>query len=641
MDDTQGPHPQTIAAANDETSAEVAIDAVVMTFARLLGRQMAREQFYAAQEAANAGADDGEAGELGGSIMTRAALYARYSDDKQSPHSIDDQFRICRMHADKQNWTVVETYSDAGISGSTVILRPGIQALIRDALAGKFEIVVAEALDRISRDQEDIAAAFKRLRFAGVTIITLSESEITELHVGLKGTMNALFLKDLAAKTHRGIRGRVEAGKVGCGNAYGYRVVRTIDATGKVTTGEREIIPEQAEVVRRIFRDYAAGKSPRQIAIELNREGVPAPWGSTWGDSSIRGNRALGSGIINNEFYIGEMVWNRRRRMKNPDTGRSEPRFNPESEWVHVIAPHLRIVSDELWQAARAQQAGIVGIYEANLAKGRQAGISATVRPKTMLSGLLVCGVCGGSVAKRGNNRFGCVSHTMGKGCTNGRTIVRDVLEERVLVGLKDRLMEPVAFAQAMRSFIEETNRLNHMRRANRGAEVERLEKARRAVAGIVAAIEDGGYSRPLMERLKVLEAEADEIERRLDQAPADVPDVHPNVAELYRRKVERLSHALEDPDERDEAAKALRAVIDKIVLVPGPKRGQVLATLYGDLETILAWSDEHGGKRREAIGGFHLRAQSVPVSAGAGMTVYLGDWVSLDAPLGSPLSRG
>jgi hypothetical protein len=61
MDDTQGPPSQTITAANDETSPEVAIDAVVMTFARLLGRQMARERFYAAQEAANAPAESGEA----------------------------------------------------------------------------------------------------------------------------------------------------------------------------------------------------------------------------------------------------------------------------------------------------------------------------------------------------------------------------------------------------------------------------------------------------------------------------------------------------------------------------------------------------------------------------------------------------
>lgn len=556
--------------------------------------------------------------------MTRVALYARYSDDKQSPHSIDDQFRICRMHADKQAWEVVETYSDAGISGSTVILRPGVQALLRDALAGKFDLVLAEALDRLSRDQEDIAGAYKRLRFAGVPIITLSEGEITELHVGLKGTMNALFLKDLAAKTHRGIRGRVEAGKVGCGNAYGYRVIREIDAAGRVTTGEREIVPEEAEVVRRIFRDYAAGKSPRRIAIELNAEGVPAPWGSKWCDSSIRGNRALGSGIINNEFYVGEMVWNRRRRMKNPDTGRVEPRFNPESEWVHVQAPHLRIIEDDLWRAARQRQDSLALIYEDNMAKSRTAAASANRRPKTLLSGLLVCGVCGGSVAKRGNNRFGCVSHIMGKGCTNTRTIDRDVLEARVIAGLKDGLVSPDAIAEAMRAFIEETNRLNQHRRASRDVDVHRLEKARKAIAGIVAAIEDGGYSRPLMERLKVLEGEVEALEAQMAEAPADVPDVHPNVADIYRRKVERLVEALAHPEEHDQAAQALRAVIDKIVVTPGAKRGEVHAVLSGYLDTVLEWAAERDAPRSEAGKAPFGEALSVPRASRARMT---GSW--------------
>ena len=77
--------------------------------------------------------------------------------------------------------------------------------------------MVAEALDRLSRDQEDIAGLYKRLRFAGVQMVTLAEGEISELHVGLKGTMNALFLKDLADKTRRRLRGRVEEGKSGRG----------------------------------------------------------------------------------------------------------------------------------------------------------------------------------------------------------------------------------------------------------------------------------------------------------------------------------------------------------------------------------------------------------------------------------------
>lgn len=129
--------------------------------------------------------------------MACAALYARHSDDKQNEVSIEDQFRLCREHAARERWQVVGSYEDAAISGASTILQPGIQRLMRDAQQGDFNILLAEALDRISRDQADMATLVKHLKFAGVIIVTLAEGEITELHVGLKGTMNALFLKDL------------------------------------------------------------------------------------------------------------------------------------------------------------------------------------------------------------------------------------------------------------------------------------------------------------------------------------------------------------------------------------------------------------------------------------------------------------
>ena len=151
---------------------------------------------------------------------------------------------------------------------------------MEDARAGRFDVVVAEALDRLSRDQEDIAGLYKRLCFAGVQILTLAEGEITDLHVGLKGTMNALFLKELDQKTRRGLRGRVEQGRSGGGKAYGYDVVRRITEGGDTDLGERRINPDQAAIVRRIFETYAAGASPRRIAFQLNQEGVPGPSGT-------------------------------------------------------------------------------------------------------------------------------------------------------------------------------------------------------------------------------------------------------------------------------------------------------------------------------------------------------------------------
>lgn len=208
----------------------------------------------------------------------RAAIYARFSTDMQSDASIDDQVRTCRDFADQQGMAVVETYSDRATSGAS-LMRSGIQKLLRDADANAFDVVVLEAMDRLSRNQADIATIYQKLQFRGVMIETTSEGSISEMHIGLKGTMNALFLKDLAAKTRRGLKGRALAGKSAGGKAYGYKAVVKFDAAGTPIRGDRTIDPVEARVVARIFTDYANGTSPKKIAMALNAEGVAGPSG--------------------------------------------------------------------------------------------------------------------------------------------------------------------------------------------------------------------------------------------------------------------------------------------------------------------------------------------------------------------------
>ncbi len=189
----------------------------------------------------------------------RAVIYARYSSENQREASIADQVRLCKERIEREGWELMQVFRDAAVSGASTFLRPGYQELLEGAYRGEFQVVVAEAPDRLSRDQEDIAALFKRLKFAGIQIVTVAEGEISELHVGLKGTMNALFLKDLALKTHRGLRGRVEAGRSAGGLPFGYRAVRRMDDRGQLIRGERMIDEAQAAVVRGIFALFAAG----------------------------------------------------------------------------------------------------------------------------------------------------------------------------------------------------------------------------------------------------------------------------------------------------------------------------------------------------------------------------------------------
>jgi DNA invertase Pin-like site-specific DNA recombinase len=215
-------------------------------------------------------------------LALRAVVYARYSSELQSDTSVDDQVRLCRDLIERNSWAYLHAYTDRAISGASA-LRPGYQRLLEDARAGRFDVLVAEALDRLTRDQADTAMLYKQLTFLGIKILTQAEGEVSELHVGLKGTMNALFLKDLAHKTRRGIRGRIEVGRSGGGLCYGYDVISQNTAEGKPNTGARRINESQADVVRQIFHWFALGRSPRRIAFDLNHAGIPAPGGAGWG----------------------------------------------------------------------------------------------------------------------------------------------------------------------------------------------------------------------------------------------------------------------------------------------------------------------------------------------------------------------
>ena len=287
----------------------------------------------------------------------RVGIYARYSSDRQSEHSIEDQLRICRAHVEREGWQLVRCFSDAAISGSTM-QRPGLQALQLAMRNGEIDIVLTEALDRLSRDQEHIAALHKLAGYTGVRLVTLSEGEVGSIHVGLRGAMSAMYLEDLVAKTMRGIEGRIRAGRAMGAPPYGYRRVTSVRRPdGELERGLREIVPEQAAVVQRIFKCFAEGMPPAAIARMLNMEGVPAPERVGWSAMTFRGRPSHGDGILRNRHYIGELVWNRRERVVDPMSGEAHRRHNPTEARVVGLVPELRIIDDQLWAAVQARLA--------------------------------------------------------------------------------------------------------------------------------------------------------------------------------------------------------------------------------------------------------------------------------------------
>ena len=261
--------------------------------------------------------------------------------------------------------------------------------------------------------------------------------------------------------------------------------------------------------------------------------------------------------------------------------------------------PELRITNDELWQRVKQRKAELAKQFGSTIEgvrKARAERLNRLRRPAFLLSGLLTCGGCGGKYGIIVNDRYGCLGHFRKGTCDNGRTIRRDDIERRVLAGLTDKLVSPEAVAVAVRAYAEETNRQNHERRAQVEADRRSREKINRGIKGILDAIEDGMYQPAMKARMSELEQQKAEIEKRLAEAPADLPDVHPNIAEHYRAKVIRLAETLAEPESNGEACEDIRSLVGEVVITPGDKRGESHAILRGELMAIL---DLGAGRRR------------------------------------------
>lgn len=513
-------------------------------------------------------------------IPMRTAIYARFSTQLQKDSSIEDQVRICTERAEREGWTVTAVFSDYAISGA-VRDRPGLNALIEHVRTGGAEQVMAEAIDRLSRDQEDLAGIYKRLRFAGARIVTLSEGVIDELQIGFKGTMASLFRKDLADKIRRGQSGRIAAGRTPGNIVYGYRKTVRLDARGEPERGLREIDPEQAEIVRRIYAEYLAGESPLAIARRLNAEGVPSPSGKAWNVSAINGDNVRGNGILCNEIYVGQLVYNRTTMVRDPDTRKRVPRVNPPEQWQRQPVPHLAIVDKESWDRVRA-------------AKSNRQGwdYRAQRRPKRLLSGLVACGQCGGPMVVISADKLGCANTRRAGTCSNRRTIDSSALESRVVDGLRRELLHPDRVALAVKAYHEERARLDRQL-AEAGAKARKqIEQLVKKIENLVAAIAAGASDVPeVVAALQTARAERQQLEEQIgDSDAARVITLHPSFAEAYRGAVEALTDHLAGDEEDVRAARnAIRALIDRVVLTPRENGRGMDIDLDGRLHAMMA----------------------------------------------------
>jgi site-specific DNA recombinase len=524
-------------------------------------------------------------------MKKRAVIYARYSSDRQTSRSIDDQVRVCKELALKEGMEVIEIFTDPGVSGASMLERPGIQALLAAARRREFDVVLAEALDRVSRDLEGTANIFKRLQYADVELHTVAETRITTIHVGFKGTMNAGFLDDLKQKTRRGLEGVVRSGRSGGGISYGYDVAPSI--AGGSPRGHRFINGAEAAIVRRIFSEYVSGKGPKAIVTQLNKEGIAGPRGRAWGLTTILGNRSRGTGLLNNELYIGRLIWNRLEYRKDPETGRRVSRLKPETEVTKVDVPDLRIIEQSVWELTKERQGE-------RLAKApRQSNGHRPWdrrRPRYLLSGLARCGACGAQYIAINSRQFGCSAVKNGGSCNNRFNFARTELEERVLGGLRDELMAPALFAEFAQEFERQMSSLDSGERDERATLAGQLERIAKQLKKAVAAFleDDGMLKGALKEAAADLERQRDVLQRRLEETKEPTPPLRLDVAEVYRASVRDLLVELQDESLRNHAVEIIRSLVDSVLLTPNDDGIEIC--IRGKLAGILSLASPTGG---------------------------------------------
>ena len=516
----------------------------------------------------------------------RAVLYARYSTDLQTDKSIADQFSLCRAYAKREGYSVVGEYHDAAKSGASIMGRDGLQDLLAAAYSGQCDAVIVEHQDRLSRDQEDTAHVYKRLKHHRVDLLEVHGGKANTLTVGMKAIVAEMYREDNIQKVQRGMKGLIEAGKTAGGRAYGY-------TPDPANPGRPVIVPAEARIVVRIFEAYSEGQSPQAICRALNAEGVLPPRGKLWAPSALIGYEARGTGMLRNPIYKGVIVWGKVTMLKDPDTGKRISRPNPSDKRQTAEAPELRIVTDELFEAVQAQLAA--------RSTGKRSGIVNQKRPKRLLSHLLKCGSCGSGMSTKGKDRSGrvrlcCSAHTNSGACPNPKTFYLDEVEKLFLDSLFEHLDTPDLLYSYAKNYLEERRRLNASR-VNRRAEIEaQRDAAAKDVTRLTEwALNGIGDHTELLARAKAKGEERDRLTLELATMgePESNIDIHPAAIRHYaeeivsvQREMQRRGYAY---DGDGPVSAALRELIGSITVYRGRDGDDALSIkVTGWLDAVM-----------------------------------------------------
>jgi len=406
--------------------------------------------------------------EAEGAAEMMAAVYARKSTDQSdmsaAAKSVSRQMEQAKAYAARNGWAVSEAhvYVDDGISGAEFAARPGFVRLM-NALKPRpgFGVLIMSEESRLGREQIETSYALKQILQAGVRVFYYLEdrertlgSPTDKLLLSVTAFADELEREKARQRTYDAVSRLARAGHVAGGKCFGYDNVPIVGPDGQRSHVERRINEAEAAVVRRIFELMIAGNGQSRIAKILNAEGAVAPRSQqgrprAWAPSSVHE-------VLFRSLYRGEVVWNRTRKRDTWGRHRSAPR--PEAEWMRRLAPDLRIVSDELWQAAHGRLDAKRGRY-LHATNGQRWGRPKDNDSKYLLPGFARCDVCGGGLHVRSRSHgqrrayfYACTSyHQRGPSvCANGTEGRMDVIDRAVLQTIAGDLLTPAAITRAV-----------------------------------------------------------------------------------------------------------------------------------------------------------------------------------------------
>ncbi len=503
--------------------------------------------------------------------MKKVGIYARFSNEKSNEKSNDDQIVYCQEFAARQpGWQVVEVFQDAAISASAIRGRPGAEAIIKAALNGQIDIILAEHADRISRSTTDMSALMDHADFHGFEVWAVNNGgKLSKVMASVTTAMTQEQREETGRKVHRGMKPKFERDGLHMGGRpYGYHLKHEI--TDKVSDRGRLLVNDaEAEVIRRIFAERLAGNTPRQIAQGLNKDGIPAPRGGRWNASTINGMKKRGTGILNNTLYVGRPTWNKNHMRKV--VGEAEKRvIRPRDKSEHVTReePEYRIVDEEIFLAVQRLKE-----ERAHVPPPKQR------KAKRLLSGLLRCGCCGSGMSVKGRDKTGkmriqCSRHHESGDCPNPVMTYVEIVERKVIDTVLGLFSSPEdinvllknARAEARRDVGDKINERSKLER--------RLGELEREVEKLTDLLMRGvGVEAVLDQRVKSAYAEKTVIETKLSvlgkDKPDNVIDIHPAALKKVLACATELREMMERGDmEGDHAlSEAFRFFLHSIVV--------------------------------------------------------------------------